>query len=393
MALSAYVFRLVMIPLVCKYWRQICANFLLAMIVCIVHFKVWWYKGKYKGNVIYVRQPHNGFAKMNYDINPAEVGTNPFGAAFWWHISSALITIEGCIHLFMGNDLQRAAVDGDNSLCLGMMAQEMNHGTAQLFYSRGVERSLGYPEGYRQIWKYLLLQVTPTNLRAAFLMWFEASGIILQLMMYFLPMTFEQIVGEPSWLYTWHFMEEAEHSWDYSHEVRARLPIFDITIMWIVMVPVCLFLWVQAFLQGLWYGLPTFKKHPSRLITAPVFHLTVFLQMLIFMLSYSFLEMVLGMRADKAYEWARDGMARAYEPYKHHFEITHTQAPSDDHITSVKKKGKVPRSSILGVQTARRKLYEAVLKTMKSGGMTEEQIKRTSFAHISKTNTYNPLLN
>eukprot|EP00495_Collosphaeridae_sp_1-RS-2012_P008364 TRINITY_DN830_c0_g1_i2.p1 TRINITY_DN830_c0_g1~~TRINITY_DN830_c0_g1_i2.p1 ORF type:complete len:304 (-),score=61.70 TRINITY_DN830_c0_g1_i2:349-1155(-) len=248
------------------------------MIICIVRFKVWWYKGKYSGNVIYVRQPHKGFAKMNYDIDPAEVGTNPFGAAFWWHISSALITIEGCIHLFMGNDLQRAAVDGDNSLCLGMMAQEMNHGTAQLFYSRGVEKSLGYPEGYRQIWKFLLLKVIPPNLRAAFLMWFEASGIILQLMMYFLPMTFEQIVGEPAWLYTWHFMEEAEHSWDYSHEVRARLPLFDITIMWVIMVPVCLFLWVQSFLQGLWYGLPTFMKHPSRLITAPVFHLTVFLQ-------------------------------------------------------------------------------------------------------------------
>lgn len=250
-ALSVYVCRLIMIPLACKYWRLLCANFLVAAIVCIVCFKVWWYKGKFHGNVIYVRQPHKGFAKMNYDIDPAEVGTNPFGAAFWWHISSALITIEGCIHLFMGSDYQRAAVDGDNTLCLGMMAQEMNHGTAQLFYSRGVEKSLGFPEGYRTVWKLLLLKCLPNNYRAAFLMWFEACGLIIQLMIYWLPIKSEQIFGEPVWMYTWHFLEEAEHSWDYSHEVRARVPIYDITLMWIIMLPVIMFLYVQSVLHGL----------------------------------------------------------------------------------------------------------------------------------------------
>lgn len=121
--------------------------------------------------------------------------------------------------------------------------------------------------------------------------------------------------------------------------------------------------------------------------------MTIFFQMLLFMQTYAFLEMILGMRVDKAYEWARDGMAEEYEPYRHHFEITHRQNPTDDHITSVKEGKKVPRSSVLGVQKGRRKLYEGVEKQMKSSGMTDEQISRTSHSQVRKTDTYNPLLN
>jgi len=187
-------------------------------------------------------------------------------------------------------------------------------------------------------------------------------------------------------------MEEAEHSWDYCYAVGSKLPMSYVAFTWLVGVPFCLFLWAQSILHGLWYGLPTFRKHPSRIVTATLFHVTVFLQMLIFMLSYSFLEMILGMRPDKTYADAEKGMSKHYEPYKHLFKITHKQAPLDDHIQKVINGRKTPRSSVHGVQIARKSLYEAVVREMRTNGMTEDEISRTSFTSVMKTNRYNPLL-
>jgi len=391
--LSIYVCKLVVVPILWHYCWLICANFLATTIFCIFFFKVWWYKEKYVGHEINVREPHKGFSKMNYDVDPAEVGTNPFGAAFFWHFSAILITNESCIHLFMGSDLQRAAVNGDNTYCLGMMAQEMNHGIAQLFYSRGVEKSLGYPEGYRQIYKYLLLKLISSNLRAAFMTWIEACGLQIQLMVRYLPIKFENLAGEPAWVFSWHFVEEAEHSWDYSHEMKERIPTSDFFILWLVMVPICVYLWTQSILQGLWYALPTFWKHPSRIVTAPLFHITLFVQMLVFMISYSFLEMVLGMRVNNAYVDALDGMLEDYEPYKHFFKITHKQAPSDPHVLKRVLDGAVAsQSSVQGVQEGRKILYRGVVRGMKYCGMTEDEIDRTSFSTVTKTDMHNPLL-
>jgi len=106
---------------------------------------------------------------MSYDIDPADLGINPFGAAFGWNFSALGIALEASIHMFMGNDIQRAAMDGDNTACAGMMAQEMNHAIGQLFYSRTCEKRLGYPEGFRQLWKIVLLKMFSIKFKAAFL--------------------------------------------------------------------------------------------------------------------------------------------------------------------------------------------------------------------------------
>jgi len=378
--LSAYVCKSVMLPLICKYWWVLCANVLMAIIICITKFEVWWYKGNYSGNVINVREPHVGFGKMNYDIDPAEVGTNPFGAAFFWHLSSVLIPIEGAGHEFViDNDLQRTTVNGEDTYCLGMMKQEMTHGTAQLFYSRGVEKSLGYPEGYRYIWKSLLINLLPINLRLAFVLWNGTASFIIQMVCYQLPITFEQLVGEPAWVYTWHILEEAEHDWGAVYELKRRIPWIHVFIIWALMVPANLLLWVQSILQGLWFGLPTFMKHPSRILTAPVFHMTLFFQILIFAVAYTFLDLVLGMRPDKAFAHVVEGMAKQFKPYEHLFKITHTQLPSESLVQQ-----KAPRSSKVSVLNACKSLYEGVEKEMKAFGMTEEQISNIRY--------YNPLL-
>jgi len=384
---SIYCFANLCLPLIMRFPWLLFANFALGIIINITVLKVGWYESKYKGLQINVREPHVGFWKMPYDIDPAEVGTNPFAAAFSWHISSVVIPAEAGVHMFMGNDLQRASFSGDNTACIGMMTQEMNHGTAQLFYSRACEKCLGYPEGFRLLWKICLYQIFPMKLRAAFLLWIESTFVVVQLALKFF--TVEQIFGEPAWLWAWHFTEEAEHSWDYVQETNPKVPWIYKAVMWLIAGPLIFCLWIMAILQGIWYGKATFWKHPSRLVTSPFMHI-IYLQILLFAMSLSFLEMILGMRLDDIYEVALHGMYKRFEEYKHLFKITHTQSPGSEHLRKV---GEMPpRSSIANFQEARKSLYGEIREKMRKSGMSEKEIRRTSFALVAQENKYNPLL-
>jgi len=384
---SIYCFLNICLPIIMQFPWLFFTNFALCIFINIKFLKVRWYESKYKGQQINVREPHVGFWKMPYDIDPQEVGTNPFGAAFFWHISSVIIPAEAGIHMFMGNDLQRASFNGDNKACIGMMSQEMNHGTAQLFYSRACEKCLGFPEGFRLLWKIALIKIFPMELRAAFLLWIESTFLVVQLAVKFLRI--ERIAGEPVWLYAWHIMEESEHSWDYVQETNPKIPWIYKAIIQLVSGPLVFVLWIQAILHALWYGMRTFRKHPSRLVTGLLVHM-LFLQILIFAMALSFLEMLLGMRPDEIYETASDVMRKEFEEYKHLFKITHTQTPGS---TQLRKAGEMPpRGSIVNFQTARKSLYGGVQEGMRKMGMSEKEIRRTSFAFAAEQNKYNPLL-
>jgi len=206
----------------------------------------------------------------------------------------------------------------------------------------------------------------------------------------FLPIKVEHIFGEPAWLWTWHFMEEAEYSWDYVQETSPKIPLIHKAVTWFVVALCMLCFWTQAILQGLWYGRATFWKHPSRLVTGLFMHATFFVQLLLFAIALTFLESLLGMRPDEAYQWARVGISREYGMYSHHFKTTHTQQTGGQLI----KKGRKmpPRDAILGVRVVRRRLYNKVREMMKTSGMTEKEIKFTSFAHVAEAAKFNPLL-
>jgi len=390
--LAATIFVVVnfILPVMKQYWMLLLGDFVACIFISIFLMKVWWYKEPFKGIDINVREPHVGFAKMPYKVDPAEVGTNPFGAAFAWHFSSFLVPIEAAIHLFMGNDMQRASQDGNNEACIGMMTQEMNHGIAQLFYSREVEKCLGYPKGYRSLWKTILIRYLSRKWAAALLVWIEIAFMPFQLAVTFLPIKLEHLFGEPAWLWNWHFMEESEHSWEYVHETSPKIPFLYKAVTFFVVAFGILCFWVQAILQGLWYGSATFHKHPSRLITGLFMHVTFFAQCLLFAITFTLLESILGMRPDEAYQWARDGLSCEFAEYSHLFKITHTQRPGGHLIK--KTKTMPPRSSILGVQVERQRLYNKVREMMKTRGMTEKEIKRTSFGHVAEASKFNPLL-
>jgi len=390
LGLTLYIVANVVLPVIKQYWMCLFANFAIWILICIFIVKEWWYKEPFEGLKIHVREPNRGFDKMSYEINPAEVGTNPFGAAFAWHFSTVVIPLESAIHLFMGNDLQRASMDGNNEACVGMMTQEVNHGTGQLFYSRGVEKCLGYPVGYRTLWKIIMIRWIPREWVAAMILWIEVANMSFHLSLTLLPIKLEQILGEPIWLWTWHLMEESEHSWGYVHETGGKIPWIHKAVTWVVMAFGMLTFWTQAILQGLWYGRATFWKHPSRLVTGSFVHFAIFSQLLLFAITLAFMESLLGMRPDKAYQWSQSGISKEFETYSHLFTITHTQAPGGHLIEKPKKMP--PRSSIVGVGKERQRIYSKVMEMMKSTGMTDKEIKRTSFSHVAEAPKFNPLL-
>jgi len=378
LCVSGYVWKLVFLPLVIAYWPLVVANASIWLVFLIVNVKVWWYEGDFKGTDINVREPLVGWENMPYDVDPAELGASPFGTVFFWHLSSVVIPMEACIHMFMGSDLQRASVNGDNTQCMGMMSQEMNHGSAQLFYNRAAEQCCGFPEGFRLLYKTLLLKYASSNLRAAVLTWIEVCFIVPQIFVYYTSLKPSDLFGEPKWLWTWHLFEESEHAWDYTREMGSRISYFYLVLIWAIFVPFTSFVWVMSILHGFYYGFWTFVKYPSRTITATLFHCTVFFQMIMAMNVISFMEMVLGMRPDKFIPIGNQACKKEFAEYQHLFKITHTQVPSNP-LSKVANEGLPPMSSVLGVKEARDGLYKKVRTSMEAHGLTDKQIKRTSF--------------
>jgi len=385
---TGYVWKLTILPLVLTFWPFIAVNLLLWMVFLVGYCKIWWYKETYTGNVINVREPIVGWDKMQYDVDPSELGEKPFGTVFFWHLSSVVIPMEAVIHMFMGSDLQRASVNGDNTRCMGMMTQEMNHASAQLFYNRAAEECCGYPEGFRLFWRTMLLKVASSNLRAAILTWIEVSFIVPQLFVHFTSLKPSDLFGEPKWLWTWHLMEESEHSWDYTREMGDRISRFYMVLIWAIFAPFTTFVWVMSLLQGFYYAFWTFVKYPTRIVTGTLFHCTVFVQMMMCMVAISFLEMVLGMRPDKINSACSQTCKEEYAEYEHLFKTTHTQIPTKP-LTKVDFQGPPPRSSVMKVKAARQTLYLKVREMMTAYGLSESQIKRTSFTIAAEANKHN----
>lgn len=378
------------VPIIVQFSWILLANVAFWMIFLAAYLKVWWYKTPFKGLHINVREPHVGFAKMDWDFDVSDIGQNIFGAAFGWHLSAVLVPAESSIHMFMGNDIQRAAVDGDNTSCIGMMTQEMNHGIAQLFLSRGCEKSIGYPIGYRQLWKIVLIKIFSIKFKAAFFMWFEIFSSVFHIVYAMTPIKTKNLFGKPYWLWSYHLMEEMEHSWDFVEDIRPRLPWIYRLAWYLISFPLMIFLWTQGFLQGLWYGKETCWQNPSKLVTSVVVYFVVWIEIMLFVLALSFMEMILGMRPDQLYVRSKKGMSDDFDEFKHHFKITHTQSPEEEALK--KCEGVPPPSSISGIKEARENLYDGVRDMMRENGQSEKEIKRTSFTMAAESNKFNPLL-
>merc|ERR1719233_704812 len=267
----------------------------------------------------------------------------------------------------------------------------MNHGVAQLFYSRGAEKHLGYPSGYRTLWKIVLIKIFSYQLRAAFFTWFEIFSMTFHLIYTFFPsIKCEHVFGKPYWLWSYHLMEEMEHSWDSVKDIKPKVPFIYKAVWYVLTIPLMATLWTQAILQGFWYGRRTLLQHPSRLFTGLFIQCTVWIQAMFFVLAITFCEMILDMRPDSLYDIAKVGMTKDYMRFDHFFKITHTQSPFD-HMNKVE--GCPPKSSVADLQKAREELYGEVTKMMREKGHSEKEIRRSSFKLAAETNKYNPMLN
>ena len=88
------------------------------------------------------------------------------------------------------------------------MAQEMNHGKAQLLFSRSAEKDFGYPAGYRKLYKWVLLNV-PAQVALAVVCLVESSLVMYTSLLSSNPWLFKLLYPdkETNWLWAWHFME------------------------------------------------------------------------------------------------------------------------------------------------------------------------------------------
>lgn len=88
------------------------------------------------------------------------------------------------------------------------MAQEMNHGKAQLLFSRSAEKDFGFPAGYRKLYKWVLLNV-PTQVSLAIVCNLESAFVVFTSLLSSNPWIFKRMYPdtETNWLWAWHFME------------------------------------------------------------------------------------------------------------------------------------------------------------------------------------------
>lgn len=95
------------------------------------------------------------------------------------------------------------------------MAQEMNHGKAQLLYSKAAEKDFGFPPGYRKLFKGLLLNV-PSQVSLAIVCCVESALVMYTALLASYPSLFKAFYPDTKtqWLWAWHFLEETEHCWD-----------------------------------------------------------------------------------------------------------------------------------------------------------------------------------
>mmetsp|Transcript_5524 Transcript_5524/g.8429 ORF Transcript_5524/g.8429 Transcript_5524/m.8429 type:complete len:371 (+) Transcript_5524:294-1406(+) len=199
-------------------------------------FCVWFlgyaYRCPSKGITINVREPNISFGKMNYSHQKSAIAPSLFFNFAWIHLSSFVVPFELCIHVAMGHDLSRIEDEGGAEACEGMMAQEMNHGKAQLLYSKAAEKDFNFPAGYRKLYKSMLMN-SPSQLSLAIIAYLESSLVMYTTLLASNTWIFEFLYPDKKmqWLWAWHFMEETEHCWDSVEDALGRS---NAPLLWMV---------------------------------------------------------------------------------------------------------------------------------------------------------------
>lgn len=95
------------------------------------------------------------------------------------------------------------------------MAQEMNHGKAQLLYSKAAERDFNFPAGYRKIYKWILMNA-PSQVSLTIVCFLESGLVMYNALLASNPWIFKVLYPDEKmqWLWAWHLLEETEHCWD-----------------------------------------------------------------------------------------------------------------------------------------------------------------------------------
>mmetsp|Transcript_40495 Transcript_40495/g.95113 ORF Transcript_40495/g.95113 Transcript_40495/m.95113 type:complete len:336 (+) Transcript_40495:181-1188(+) len=114
-----------------------------------------------------------------------------------------------------------------------MMAQEMNHGKAQLLYSRAAEKDFGFPAGYRKLYKWILMNA-PSQVTLAIVCYLENGFVIFTALLSSKAWLFKALFPdkETDWLWAWHLMEESEHCWDSVEDALGRTQVLVLWAMW-----------------------------------------------------------------------------------------------------------------------------------------------------------------
>lgn len=390
-----------------------------SMVVCAMTFMGYWWHEPFKGIQINIREPTQTFSKMSYEFDPAHMegsmGCSAFVMMFYIHFSTIFVKIEMAIHEFMGHNMVRAEEhcdeQGETDIPVGMMAQEMNHGKVTLFYCIGAERGLGYPEGFRMLWKLLVYNCFPKGLQMAFICWIEASFIVQNRIMSLHPKLYDCAFAEGTkWVFAWHMLEETEHCWDSVQDLLETTSLPWRIVIWAVcwiLLPVLMI--TQPLIEGFLYGWKTFKRDPMTLLKSLAFLFAMNVPMLFGLQACSFLHLILEMRpSDYCYEDTYEQWEeKIYEPYaKKHFEIKYRQDPhhhirrrttlakgrssssqpesANESMTQNAAEEQAPAIMKAAAYLARHRneLYKKMQAEMKTFGMSEEQINDTEFPRM-----------
>eukprot|EP00658_Telonema_sp_P-2_P028625 TRINITY_DN218_c0_g1_i8.p1 TRINITY_DN218_c0_g1~~TRINITY_DN218_c0_g1_i8.p1 ORF type:complete len:434 (+),score=114.14 TRINITY_DN218_c0_g1_i8:356-1657(+) len=343
---------------------------------------------EFEGMEIQVREPKVTFGGMHYNFDKDDLGDSVFCQIFFMQLSALLVPFETSVHMCMGHDGERASEEDEHArTCEGMMKQETNHGQCQLLYSRGAEDKVGYPSGWRQLWKTVILTVFPLPLRQAFVAWLEAGFIAMTSLIATMPSLYDRLFAEPKWVFAWHLTEESEHCWDSVPDMLHRCPRSVRIVMWIAtwhLLP--LQMGPLALLEGLAYGRHALLKSPSTFCWS-FFMWAVFLpNFFMYSEACTLLHIVCGLRpSDAAYHRTKTAFhTHIFAPYKSQFKVTHFQNPQEhlrSRTSSLKSAafqvvaGIRLRNAATAVGRVRKQVYSQTIQSLKAGGMTMAEIQ------------------
>eukprot|EP00457_Paulinella_chromatophora_P006780 gb/GEZN01006799.1/.p1 GENE.gb/GEZN01006799.1/~~gb/GEZN01006799.1/.p1 ORF type:complete len:389 (+),score=43.69 gb/GEZN01006799.1/:94-1260(+) len=374
--------------------------------------RYWQYDHFFPGLPIHVRVPRDGWNKVPLHFDPDDLGYNVFEAVSLCNMSAQMIPWELGIHHSLGTDEQRAKTIRDPTACEGMIKQELQHSMAQLFYSRAVERDLGYPRERRNQTKQDFARASVKKKQLRFLK-LEAS-FVLKHMLLTTRLGRLKPATPNKWFYDWHWMEEAEHCWDSTVELRRNLMAGEPepTRAQLIKKFLQLFLpdfdllrdFIFAFMSGWLFG--------WRTLVNPVKFLSSLLVLLIEPTIFNslnpwnkFFQIDMNMRpADEVYRQARARWHKEF--FKEHeakFQIIHVQEPHQhirnqhhikDAVNAIRalhafkdRASPAPTELVRQISEGRERVYKSTLDELSSPptSMTQNQIEEAGFGFLFHT--------